>query len=462
MRRLPYSTRLTIAYTAIFASALLAFSIIAYFTVHLTLGAQLDSRLAATLTAVRSVPDIRKRKLVFDEDDRAQFIASLNANHVNGLTVANDGRIVLSNLARPPREVVHAMTGTSARRGDLRVLGDTISYAVDPIWKDGTRYGWTAVWASRTLNEDAARTALMALLAASTVVVAFAAIAGGVLIRRMLRPVTDLSAMMSEIEVSDLSERLAWDGPPDELGRLCTTFDRLLDRLESAFERERRFTADASHEMRTPLSVMRAEIELALTRDRSADDYRQALERLRRETERLELLTESLLLTAREAAGEVGETIDLLRVARDAATRMASVAGRHEIALICDGAGATCVRADSALVESALVALIDNSLRHGSGATSIALTVHATGANGFVTVSDNGRGFSDGALAEATSRFWRDDLARSTPGSGLGLAIVRATIERFGGKIELRNNGAEGAVVTLSLPIAKSDLLLER
>jgi signal transduction histidine kinase len=258
--------------------------------------------------------------------------------------------------------------------------------------------------------------------------------------------------MISEIEATDLTERLAWNGPDDELGRLCTTFDRLLSRLETAFERERRFIADASHELRTPLSVMRAEVELALMHDRSPEAYRSALVRLQRETQRLETLAQSLLLTARNDAGAVTPAPLAVADVADAATsRMLPLATSRGIALTSEAMADVDVFADAALLEGALITLIDNALRFAR--TRVTVTASANAASVSIAVSDDGPGFSEVALREATGRFWRDDPARSGNGTGLGLAIARSIVERHQGTIALRNAAAgTGAVVVLTVP----------
>jgi signal transduction histidine kinase len=265
--------------------------------------------------------------------------------------------------------------------------------------------------------------------------------------------------MISEIEATDLGERLVWTGPDDELGRLCNTFDRLLDRLETAFERERRFIADASHELRTPLSVMRAEVELALMHERTPDAYRLALQRLQRETQRLEVLAQNLILTTRDDADTVTMVaVAAADVAQRAVARMQPLAMSRGITLTCEGSTTVDVTADADMLERAIVILVDNALRFAR--SMVAVDVSFDGTNATITVRDDGPGFSDEALREATSRFWRDDPARSGEGTGLGLAIARTIIERHSGTIELRNApGGAGAVVVVTVPAAAAETL---
>jgi two-component system OmpR family sensor kinase len=455
-RRLPFRTRLTLAYTAIVAVAVVLLGAVAFVTVHLTLDTSLETRLETTAQAIRSVVDVRHGKLQdLDSDDREQFLALLG-QHVNGAVLRGNGRVMASNLAVPTPEVIRAIANPATPRGNVRIGGTAVAYVAAPITEGVTRYGTVAAWESRNVSDDAVTSTLLALSGAGLIVIFAAAAAGGALARRMLQPVTELSAMISEIEATDLGERLAWDGPDDELGRLCITFDRLLDRLETAFARERRFIADASHELRTPLSVMRAEVELALMQDRSPEAYRSALQRLQRETQRLETLAQNLILTTREDAEPRPTTaVAAEAIAQRATARMQPLAATHDIVLTCDAAPPIEITADADALERTIVALIDNALRFAR--KRVTIRVGADGTDAVITVSDDGAGFSEAALRDATGRFWRDDPSRSGVGTGLGLAIARAIVERHHGTIALRNEPqGGGAVVVLTLPAAQT------
>jgi two-component system OmpR family sensor kinase len=456
MRALPYRTRLTLAYTAIVAVAVILLGTVAFITVRLTLDAALVNRLQTTALAIRSVVDVKHGRVkALDHEDRVQFLSILGGG-VDGLAQRSDGSVVASNLAAPP-QAIRALAGSAVmRRGDVRLKDGVVTYVALPIDEDGAHYGTLLAWQSRNTYDDAVRSTLFALLVAGLCVIAAAAAAGGTIARRMLQPVTDLSEMISDIEATSLSERIAWEGPDDELGRLCLTFDRLLDRLETAFDRERRFTADASHELRTPLSVLRAEVELALNHERTPEVYRETLLRLQREIKRLETLAESLLLTARHDAGMgVQSDVSLELLVEAATSRMQPLALQRNIVLSHDARTDARVNADPALVERAIVALIDNALRFARPAGNVLVDTDKGDVFASISVIDDGEGFSDDALREATTRFWRDDEARSGSGTGLGLSIVRSIVERHGGTIELHNSPSGGAVAKLMLPLAQ-------
>jgi signal transduction histidine kinase len=454
MDGLTFRARLTLATTSIVAVAVVLLGAVAFLTVRVALDTSLQNRLETTAFAIRSVVDVRHGKLqALDGEDREQLL-SLLGQRTDGAVLWGDGRLMASDLASPPPAILAAIAKPGAVRGEVRVASENIAYVVLPVTEKGIRYGTVAAWESHDASDDAAHIALIALGVAGAIVVVLALLGGNVLTKRLMRPVTDLSSMLSEIEATDLTERLSWAGPDDELARLCRTFDRLLDRLERAFDRERRFIADASHELRTPVTVMRAEVELALMHERTPDEYREALARLQRETRRLETLAESLLLTARHDAGAIPPNpVALDRAARAAIERMRPLAIARAIALDDTIAITGNVLADAEMIESAIVALIDNALRFAPPGGTVSIDLAREGATIVLAVRDTGPGFSEQALQQATQRFWRDDPARSGAGSGLGLSIVRSIVERFHGSLGLSNAAAgSGAIVSLTLP----------
>jgi signal transduction histidine kinase len=452
-RRVTFQMRLVLAITAIVAFAVVLLGAIAFATVRISLESSLDTRLGTTVRAIRSVVDVRHGRMQnLEGEDRAEFL-SLLGQRVNGAVLRADGSVMASDLTHPPSAVIAAIAATHAPHGIVNTNSGDIVYVTQPIADNGKLLGTAAAWESRSSFDDALRATTTALIGAGIVLVLIAAAAGGLLARRVLRPVTELSAMISHIEASDLAERLKWDGPNDELGRLCMTFDRLLDRLETAFNRERRFIADASHDLRTPLTVMRAEAELALMHERTPGEYRTTLQRLQAETRRLETFAQSLLLSARQDAG-AGAPVPLAidAVAQRATERMRPLAIARTIALTNGSAGPALALGDADALESAVVALIDNALRFAPAGGNVDVATLHDEQTVTIVVSDSGPGFTNDGLREATGRFWRDDPARSGAGSGLGLSIARSIVEHHQGTIILRNGETGGAIVALTLP----------
>ena len=219
----------------------------------------------------------------------------------------------------------------------------------------------------------------------------------------------------------------------------------MLTRLETSFAHERRFVADASHELRTPLALLKTELELALRRERSAEELHAAIESAAVETDRLIRIAEDLLLIARLDHAELRhgwERIDIADLASAVAARYAAQPGSTGRNVEVDVAAGTEVEADRLQLERALGNLLENALRHGDGT----VTVRARGYNGVVElhVLDEGPGFPDEFADRAFERFSSADEARGGEGTGLGLAIVEAVAHAHGGTAGLRGQERRG------------------
>jgi signal transduction histidine kinase len=242
-------------------------------------------------------------------------------------------------------------------------------------------------------------------------------------------------------------ERLPVPATGDELERLGTTLNEMLERLEAGLERERGFVADAGHELRTPLAALRTELELALRHGGSAEELREAVGRSAEEVDRLTQLAEDLLLIARSDRGGLPLQIEAV----DVDELFAGVVRRLEWRAQAEGKQITAARAravvrgDRVRLEQALVNLVDNALRYGGPAVTISLA--ARDASVELHVTDDGPGFPGVFVGRAFERFSRADTARGRSGAGLGLAIVRTIAEAHGGSAH-----AAGADVWLSLP----------
>ena len=288
---------------------------------------------------------------------------------------------------------------------------------------------------------------ITAFAVGSPLAVLVASLLGYVLAGAALRPVDAMRARAAEVSLAPGDERLPLPAARDEIRRLGETLNDMLDRLSRAFERERRFVADASHELRTPVAVLKTELEGALRAGDHAPEVRAALVAAVEECDHLVQLAEDLLVMARSGDGRLPlrpETIAvgaLLEGVRDRFTDRARERGRS----IRVAAGDVRVTADPLRVRQALGNLVDNALRHGEG--EIRLVAAAADGGVELAVDDEGPGFADDIAGRAFERFARGDEARTRGGTGLGLAIVRAIAEAHGGTARI-----EGAGVRLWLP----------
>ena len=272
-----------------------------------------------------------------------------------------------------------------------------------------------------------------------------------------LRPVERMRAEAAAISASEPERRLPVPATRDELAALGLSLNSMLDRLQAALERERRLVDDASHEVRTPLANLKAELDLALRRARTQPELEAALRSAADESDRLSRLAADLLVLARAERGRLpvqAEDVDVAALAGEAVAAFAGRAAAEGVSLTSDVAGGTRARVDAARLRQALDNLLDNAIRSAPPGGLVTIVGDARGGELRVGVTDTGPGFRDDFLEAAFEPFSRADAGRSRNdgGAGLGLAIVRAIAESHGGSVVARNLPERGAMVELRLP----------
>lgn len=312
----------------------------------------------------------------------------------------------------------------------------------------------------KELLEDIRNTFLlvipMALLLAS--------VGGYFLARKSLAPVAAMASQARAMGAANLGARLAVANQRDELGQLALTFNQLLDRLEESFERQRRFIADASHELRTPVAILRGETEVTLSKsDRSPEEYRETLGILRDESQRLTRIIEDLFTLTRADAGEYPLSptdLYLDELATDALRSARSLAMAKNITLCSSIVPELPLRADEALLRRMLLNLLDNAIKYTPESGKISLDCRKQGNQYVVQVTDTGEGIPAEMHERVFERFFRVDKARSREdgalgGAGLGLSIARWIAEAHHGKLELTKSDASGSTFSVMLPVAE-------
>ncbi len=284
--------------------------------------------------------------------------------------------------------------------------------------------------------------------------------AGWSLAGTALRPVKAIGAVARDISGSDLSRRIEMPGPSDELKDLADTFDGMLDRVQDAFEEQRRFVHEASHELRNPLAIARSNLELALTADgrvpeacESDDDLRRAAVIAYRSTGRMSVLVDDLLEQARNGISELKQSpVDVNRLLHSLAGEYRASASAAGVALDLEGVGNDPLEVvgDEPALRRAVVNLMANALRLAPSGSVIALASRVSDGWVEMEVADQGPGIDPADHEMVFQRFWRGDDAGA--GSGLGLSIVRRIVERHGGSVLLESRRGQGARFTIRLP----------
>ena len=307
-------------------------------------------------------------------------------------------------------------------------------------------------------NEILAR--LARILAAVTGILGLATFGGGWwLARRMVKPVAEIIDQAESVEAQTLDRPIDAYADFREYQRLVGVLNTMLGRLNRAFEAQRRFTADASHELRGPLTALRGEVELALRRDRDEDEYRRVLQSNLQEIDRLSQLAEDLLTLARSDAGVMQPRLartDLLERVEQVFRRLQSRAADRDITLELEPAGDTEALVDPGLMDQLVWNLVDNAVKFTPGGGRVTVTVAGDGDAVRIRVADTGPGLPDHARARLFDRFFRADESRThdeaTGGTGLGLSIVKAIVDVHDGRVTARNRSEGGAEFEVTLP----------
>jgi signal transduction histidine kinase len=287
------------------------------------------------------------------------------------------------------------------------------------------------------------------------IAVVLASLLGYLLAASGLRPVEAMRRRAGQISLGGEEERLPLPPAHDEVRRLGETLNEMLDRLRRSFERERRFVADASHELRTPVAVIKAELEGALRAGGHDPQVREALVAAVEECDGLAQLAEDLLIVARSGDGELPvrpESVSVDALLAGVEQRFGDRAKERRRSIRVEGTAGLHVDADELRMRQALGNLVDNALRYGAG--EIVLRARSSQPGVSLEVSDAGKGFGEDIADRAFERFARGDGARTRGGAGLGLSIVRAIAEAHGGRAELVRG--EGATVRIWLPRGES------
>ena len=274
---------------------------------------------------------------------------------------------------------------------------------------------------------------------------------------RMLKPVDHVTSLAARISSTNLRERINRQGPEDEVKRLADTFDDMLERLEGAFESQKQFIQDASHELRTPIAIAQTNIEVAEMEGKAtARDYKRLMEVLKVSLERMNRLSDNLLLLSNGEQSQMKQSaLDIApilnEVVAEASARAKAADVKLEIGTMPDEIP---VMGDAFRLKQAIVNLVDNAIKYNRPDGTVNISSHIDNSQAVIKVRDSGIGISQADQQRIFDRFYRVDKSRSRAqgGSGLGLAIVKKIVEDHGGVITVNSTPGEGSTFTITLP----------
>ena len=343
-------------------------------------------------------------------------------------------------------------------------LSGSRTYSAVRIYRQPILLGTQTVWAEVTYSLDQMNANLrhygMLWLGTVPLVILLAALGGFLLARRSLRPVAEMIAKARKVEGDPSGNRMEVRGTGDELDQLAETLNVMLDRIERHVEQITQFTADASHELRSPLAALRGSAEVALTRRSSTEELRTVLENAVDQYDRLTRIAEDLLLLARVDTQRNNFRFDRITtedVVRSAHDLYSAVAESRNITLTCSAPGRSEIEGDFDRLLQLLGNLIDNAVKNTPAGGRVDLLVEQIGGEVFIRVKDTGMGIPPHHLPHVFDRFYRADDSRdrsTAPGAGLGLSICKAIVEIHQGAISLTSREGEGTDVLVRLPVA--------
>lgn len=460
--------RMALWYAALLAGALALFGAATYIGLERYLQKSLEESL---VKQARSIGDVLILNINRSGDDYVENeITEHYSPEINGrfirVTRADGKQVFISGMPRdgtfdPTHAPAPKLLATQPFTQEVEMSDghELLLHELPYSASDGTPY-LIEVAAPYNQIESVLRGLLLTFVLGLPLIVALAIGGGYLLMRRALRPVDEIRQKAAQITSRNLSERLPVVHTGDELERLATDLNRMIERLEESFLQINRFSADASHELRTPLTVLQGELEsIARTGQRLPADVRDTIGSALEETQRLSKIVENLLAISRLEAGEARgqlERLDFSELARSTADQMRLLAEEKRIALRCDGFQPVKVDADPARLKQVVVNLLDNAIKYTPEGGKVELSVTKRDGRAVLDVADSGIGIAAADLPHIFDRFYRADRARSRQlgGTGLGLSIVRSICVAHGGQVTVDSAEGRGAVFHVEIPLA--------
>ncbi|MEO8369938.1 MAG: ATP-binding protein [Candidatus Solibacter sp.] len=427
-------TQLTVLYLAFFTLLFAVFSAFLYGELARSLTTHVDGRLASEAdTAAVLFPD-ELHEMHGDELSAAREVISEMKLHGDAVTIRKGDRVLATSAPAAP--------DARARRTTRTVPGYTIE-----------------VSAPGDAIEAELAVVRRVILVALPLILLAAGIGGYWLATRGLRPLERVAGQARHITESNLETRLEIAGAAEEVATLVTSFNELLSRLDRSFDTMRRFVADASHELRTPVAVIRGEADVALSRERSAAEYRESLGIILDESRRVSRLIDDLLNLARADAGHVvlrTQSFYLNELVAECCRGVQGLAGARGVHLECAAGGDLQFTGDEELLRRLTVNLLENAIRYTPPGGKVSASVRREGGGVRLVVADTGIGITSGDKLRVFERFYRTSEARSRKdgGFGLGLAIVQWIAESHRGTVECASEVGRGSRFTVTLPEA--------
>ncbi len=460
MRIRSLRTRLTLWYTSLVALTFLLLGGAAYALLAYNLSHDVDTSLTGVARLIAE--QARRGDTVFPppevEDAFSRFFGFSPWQHFfdvipPGRPAPPSGR---GKLPLSPKARQNAAQGISTFETVNGLAPYPVRVLTYPVIDSGRVINFVQVGMSLEVSNSAKHRFLLTMAAVFPIALLLAGGGGWLLARRALAPVDRMAETARRISAEHLAARLEDAGANDELSRLARTLNEMLERLDTSFRQTRQFSADASHELQTPLTILKGEMEVALRNPRTPEEYRQTMKSALEEIDRLARLVEGLLLLARADAGVLRmdlRSVDLSRLVEDVYQQAKVLAERRNVQLILGEMEPILIQGDYDRLRRLLLNLTDNGIKYTPSGGRVTLSLRREGHDAALRVEDTGVGISPEEQDKIFERFYRSPEARARgEGSGLGLCIARSIASAHGGKIQVESTPGQGSTFTVLLP----------
>ena len=461
---LPIKWKLTVWYGGILALILVIFSSGVYIYFRNSLEKSID-------TKIKSIADVLASSMV--EQHGGNMFGNFERYLENVLGKKPKGKFIqiidasgkidakMNDIETEPVPVPFS-TMERARKGEMvyETLDDTyprLRMLNMPIFENKKVTGWVQVGSSMADFDETMKKLLIIMIISIPTSIGVTIVVGYFMAKKTLKPVDQIRRAAIKISSSNLDERIDIKGRKDELGRLAETFNAMISRLKDAFQRINQFSIDVSHELKTPLTILKGETEVGLRKDRNNEEYKKLLQSNLEEVDRMARIIDDLLLLSKTDTKDIElnmESISLRDLVADVCISMKIFANNKKVNLVVNELADVRLIGDELKLRRMLWNILENGIKYTQEGGVVAVSSYTNNGYAYVTVKDNGTGISQDDIGYIFDRFYRADRSRKREsGSGLGLSISKWIAETHNGTIEVESQPSMGSQFSIKLPI---------
>ncbi len=448
MVRLTIKIRITLWYAAFLLLLLVVFNFFLYFTISRLLYRHTEELIKADAGQVESILQLEGSSIKIAEPYK------VIATNTYFVVYDAKGATGLKSELLP-----EALNMPLQKEQTRYIFQERHGWAVydKPILSEGNTIGWIRIGRSLDSLLSTLQNLRLIMFISVPLYILLASLGGLFLADRALRPIDYITRTAHDISKGDLVQRLNMPAAKDEVGRLATTFNEMLDKLEAFIKKERQFSSDASHELRTPISIISAQAEQALAGKRGPNEYVGALKSILKESKKMSYIITQLLMLYRSDEGKYDlsfETLDLNLITEEVVKEYKNISIEKGIGINFKTDESIKIKADQTLITRLLINLIDNAINYNEKGGKVDVEILNEKNMATIIVGDNGVGISSEDIPYIFDRFYQADSARNGHGTGLGLSIVKWIVDVHKGLISVESEINKGTRFTVKLPLS--------